>query len=305
MGGERRVVRVGTRKSPLALWQTRWVIARLQEAWPGLHFEEVPMVTQGDLVLDRPLDQAGGRGLFVAEMEEALLAGRIDLAVHSMKDLPIELAPGLVLGPVPPRADPRDLFVSRQGWQSLAQLPPKARVGTSSPRRRAQLLAQRPDLEIVPVRGNLGTRLRKLEEGQVDGLVLAVAGLARMGYELAGFPLEPPLFLPAVGQGALALELRADDPWLRERLAPLGDPAATAEVAAERALLRHLGGGCHLPIAAWARASGDRLTLQARVISPDGARHLDGQLTGPLSEAASLGERLAGELLARGARDLL
>src|SRR5690606_4780960 len=184
MGGERRVVRVGTRKSPLALWQTRWVIARLQEAWPGLHFEEVPMVTQGDLVLDRPLDQAGGRGLFVAEMEEALLAGRIDLAVHSMKDLPIELAPGLVLGPVPPRAD------------------------------RAS----------VPVRGNLGTRLRKLEEGQVDGLVLAAAGLARMGYELAGFPLEPPLFLPAVGQGALALELRADDPWLRERLAPLGDP---------------------------------------------------------------------------------
>src|SRR5690606_40970 len=237
MGGERRVVRVGTRKSPLALWQTRWVIARLQEAWPGLHFEEVPMVTQGDLVLDRPLDQAGGRGLFVAEMEEALLAGRIDLAVHSMKDLPIELAPGLVLGPVPPRAGPRDLFVSRPGWESPAPLPPSARGGPRRPRRGAPPLGPPPRPGDGAGRGNLGTRLRKLEEGQVDGLVLAAAGLARMGYELAGFPLEPPLFLPAVGQGALALELRADDPWLRERLAPLGDPAATAEVAAERALL--------------------------------------------------------------------
>src|SRR5690554_2696414 len=146
MGGERRVVRVGTRKSPLALWQTRWVIARLQDAWPGLHFEEVPMVTQGDLILERPLDQAGGRGLFVAEMEAALLQGAIDLAVHSMKDLPIDLAPGLTLGPVPPRADARDLLVSRHGWHDLRDLPQGARVGTSSPRRKAQLLAHRPDL---------------------------------------------------------------------------------------------------------------------------------------------------------------
>lgn len=301
---ERRVVRVGTRKSPLALWQTRWVIARLAEVWPQIQFEEVPMVTQGDLLLDRPLDQAGGRGLFVAEMEEALLEGAIDLAIHSMKDLPIDLALGLTLGPVPPRADPRDLLVSRHGWQSLDQVPEGARVGTSSPRRKAQLLAQRPDLQIFPVRGNLGTRLRKLDEGQVDGLVLAAAGLARLGYQVPGFPLDPPGFLPAVGQGALGVELRADDTWLLERLAPIGDRAATAEVAAERAFLKSLGGGCHLPIAGWSQVVGEHLTLLGRVISPDGSRQLEEQIAGGVEEAAALGQRLGERLLARGAADL-
>lgn len=302
---ERRVVRVGTRKSPLALWQTRWVIGRLSETWPEIQFEEVPMVTQGDLLLDRPLDQAGGRGLFVAEMEEALLRGEIDLAVHSMKDLPIDLAPGLTLGPVPPRADARDLLVTRHGWQSLNDLPHRARVGTSSPRRRAQLLACRPDLEILPVRGNLGTRLRKLDEGEVEGLVLAAAGLERMGYEVQGFPLDPPLFLPAVGQGALGIELRSGDTWLLERLAPIGDPAATAAVQSERAFLKSLGGGCHLPIAGWAQVTGDHLTLLGRVLSPDGRRRIDDEISGRVEEAAVLGQALGERLLARGAAGLV
>lgn len=302
---ERRVVRVGTRKSPLALWQTRWVIERLAARWPDLEFEEVPMVTQGDLILDRPLDQAGGRGLFVAEMEAALLQGAIDLAVHSMKDLPIDLAPGLTLGPVPPRADARDLLVSRHGWHDLRDLPQGARVGTSSPRRKAQLLAHRPDLEIVPVRGNLETRLRKLDEGAVDGLVLAAAGLQRMGYAVQGLPLEPPLFLPAVGQGALGIELRAGDGWLLERLQPIGDPAATAAVRAERAFLKSLGGGCHLPIAAWAQVRGGRLTLFGRVLSPDGRRRLDGEISGAWEEAAALGRALGERLLAQGAGELV
>lgn len=304
MVADRRVVRVGTRKSPLALRQTRWVMERLSRAWPGIELEEVQMVTEGDRVLDRPLDAAGGRGLFVAEMEEALLEGAIDLAVHSMKDLPIDLAPGLMLGPVPPRADPRDVLVTREGW-NLETLPRAARVGTSSPRRRAQLLACRPDLQVVVLRGNLETRLRKLEEGHADALVLAAAGLERMGYEVQRVPLEPPRFLPAVGQGALGIELRAGDAWLLERLEVLRDPRADAALRAERAFLQALGGGCHLPIAAWSRVEGERLTLLGRVVSPDGSRHLDAEEEGPLADAPAVGRRLGERLLAAGVRDLL
>ncbi|BAS27127.1 hydroxymethylbilane synthase [Limnochorda pilosa] len=300
----RRVVRVGTRKSPLALRQSRWVMDRLAAAWPELACVEVPMVTEGDRVLDQPLDQAGGRGLFVAEMEEALLRGDIDLAVHSMKDLPIDLATGLTLGPVPLRADPRDVLVSREGW-TLEELPYGARVGTGSPRRRAQLLAHRPDLQVVALRGNLETRLRKLEEGQAEALVLAAAGLDRMGYGAERVPLEPPAFLPAVGQGALGLELRAGDAWLLDRLAALRDPAAEAATRAERAFLHALGGGCHLPIAAWSEVRGDRLHLLGRVVRTDGARRLEGEEEGSADAAEDVGRRLGEGLLASGARALL
>ena len=305
MGGERRVVRVGTRKSPLALWQTRWVIARLQEAWPGLHFEEVPMVTQGDLVLDRPLDQAGGRGLFVAEMEEALLAGRIDLAVHSMKDLPIELAPGLVLGPVPPGPTPGTSSSPARAGRAWPSCRPRPGWAPAAPAGGPSSSPSGPIWRSCPSGATWGPACASWRRARWTAWSWPPPGWPAWGTSWPASRWSPRSSCPRWVRGRWPWSSGLTTPGCGSGWHPWGTQPRPVEVAAERALLRHLGGGCHLPIAAWARASGDRLTLQARVISPDGARHLDGQLTGPLSEAASLGERLAGELLARGARDLL
>lgn len=257
-------VTLGSRGSALALAQTRWVAERLQEAHPGLEVAVEIFSTAGDRIQNRPLPAIGGKGLFTRELEEALLDGRIDGAVHSLKDLPTEMAPGLALGAVPARENPADLLVSRFGG-GLADLPPGALVGTSSPRRRAQLARLRPDLRFTDLRGNVTTRLRKVREGVVDATVLAAAGLARLGLleEADGWALPPELMLPAPGQGALALQLRDGDARMAELAAALHDPETAHAVAAERAVLAALGTGCSAPVGALARMEGDMLVLHA------------------------------------------
>jgi len=254
-----RVV-IGTRGSALALWQTRYVGGRLRAAAPDLDVQIKIIQTRGDLVRDRALSQVGGKGLFVKEIENALLTGEIDLAVHSLKDMPTEQPEGLSLGSILERAEPRDALVVRGGAGGLEGLPSGARVGTSSLRRRAQLLAVRPDLQLLDLRGNVDTRLRKLREGQYDAVVLAVAGLVRLGYADAinqVLPLD--LMLPAPGQGALCIEVRADDGSTQDLIAALDHPPTRWAAQAERAFLRRLEGGCQVPIGAYAEVSGDLL----------------------------------------------
>lgn len=255
---------LGSRGSALALAQTRWVAERLQEAHPGLEAAVEIFSTAGDRIQDRPLPAIGGKGLFTRELEEALLDGRIDGAVHSLKDLPTEMTPGLTLGAIPARENPADVLVSRTGG-TLAELPPGAVVGTSSPRRRAQLARLRPDLNFTDLRGNVPTRLRKVREGVVDATVLAAAGLARLGLleEAHGWALPPELMLPAPGQGALALQIRSGDAHVADLAAALHDPATAHAVAAERAVLAALGTGCSAPVGALARMEGDMLVLDA------------------------------------------
>ncbi len=320
-------VRVATRRSALARWQAHHVSSLLRAREPGLEVALHEVVTRGDKLLDVALARVGGKGLFVKEIEEALLSGEADLAVHSMKDLPAVLAPGLGLAAVPARADPRDALCAPR-YRTLAALPEGARVGTSSLRRSAQLLAVRPDLRLELVRGNVETRLRKAEEeGGLDAVVLAHAGLLRLGLAAhATHVFSPEEMLPAVGQGALALEVRDEDGAMLARVAPLDDPSSRACVQAERALLRRLEGGCQVPIAAHAtldRAGprpeaggrpaaeeaatlgGAELTLRALVASPDGRAVVRGERRGPPGEAVALGEALGDELLARGAGELL
>jgi len=299
-----RPLRIGTRGSPMALYQAGLVRDRLREAHPELAaegaLELVPIRTTGDRVQTRLLAEIGGKGLFTKEIEEALLDNRIDLAVHSLKDMETVLPAGLAIGCVLARDDPRDVLVAR-GSASLAALPPGARVGTASLRRRAQLLRLRPDLAVVPIRGNVNTRLAKLEAGEVDALVLALCGLERLGMSgVAGeiFPVEA--MLPAVGQGALAVECRATDDVVRPLLAPLHDPASAACVIAERSMLAALDGSCRTPIAGLATIEGDRLSLDALLLSPDGAAERRGRLAGPVSAAEAIGTDL-GERLRRGA----
>jgi len=297
------VLRIGTRGSALALAQARSVQAALEGLQPRLRAELRTVKTTGDRFLDRPLALLGGKGLFVKELEEALLAGTVDLAVHSMKDVPAEVAPGLVLGAVLPREDPGDVLVARSR-STLADLPRGARVGTSSLRRSALLRARRPDLEVVPLRGNVDTRLGKLRSGVVDAVVLAAAGLKRLGLVLAeAVPLDPLEFLPAIGQGALGIETRADE--VQRLVAPLDHAVTRAAVEAERAFLRRVGGTCHTPIAAHAIPEGRHLLLRAAVFSVDGSRLVQGERRGPMDGAAELGEQLAVELLRRGAEELL
>ncbi len=296
-------LRVGTRGSALALAQTRQVVAELQRRWPGLLVEVVTITTRGDLQTGVPLHQLGGKGLFVKEIEEALLRGEIDLAVHSAKDLPSELPPGLELVAVPARADPRDAVVSRSG-AGLLSLPPGARVGTSSLRRLAQIRYLRPDLAVEQLRGNVDTRLRRVEEGRCDAVVVAAAGLARLGLlERAGELLDPVAFVPAAGQGALALEARADDGRARALAAALHDPEAALALRAERAFLARLGAGCQVPAGAYARREGERLVIEGMLASPDGALFLRDREVAPAGDpeaAAAAGALLAGRLLARG-----
>lgn len=293
-------LRVGTRGSALAVAQTRQTVAALQQRWPGLAVEIVTITTRGDVQTQVPLHEVGGKGLFVKEIEEALLFGRVDLAVHSAKDLPSELPPGLALVCFPARADARDALVSREG-RRLADLPEGACVGTSSLRRLFQLRHLRPDLRIEPLRGNVDTRLRRVAEGRFDAVVLAAAGLGRLGLaDRITEALDPVAFVPAAGQGALALEARADDARARALVAPLNDAATETALRAERAFLARLMGGCQVPAGAHARLEGGRLVLEGFLASPDGAVFLRDRERGSEAEAEALGAALAERLLSRG-----
>ncbi|MCC6456462.1 MAG: hydroxymethylbilane synthase [Caldilineaceae bacterium] len=296
-------LRLGTRTSQLALWQTNHVIAQLQSHWPHLQCELIHKVTQGDRRLDRPLPEIGGKGLFTAELEEALRHGEIDLAVHSLKDLPVEDPSDLMIGAILSREDTRDVLVAREGW-TLATLPTGAVIGTSSLRRQAQLLAARPDLEVRSIRGNVETRLRKVMSGEYHAAVMAGAGLLRLGLtEQISEWLAPDLMLPAPGQGALAVQCRTDDPAIHTLLRAIHDPQAAATTKAERHLLWRLGGGCSAPIGAWAEVHGDQIELQARVASVDG-RHVY-NASGIGTDAQALAEQVADDLLAQGAQTAL
>ncbi|MBL8251557.1 MAG: hydroxymethylbilane synthase [Candidatus Competibacter sp.] len=299
------ILRIATRKSALALWQAEHVAERLRQAHPGLRVELVGMVTRGDKILDSPLAKVGGKGLFVKELEQGLLDGRADLAVHSMKDVPVDFPAGLGLTAILAREDPRDAFVSERYRQPDA-LPPGARVGTSSLRRQCQLLARYPGWTISSLRGNVNSRLAKLDAGEFDAIILAAAGLKRLGLSARiTQTLEPDCSLPAIGQGAIGVECRLDDALTRERLAPLDDPPTRLRIAAERAFNARLQGGCQVPIAGHAALEGDRLWLRGLVGEPDGSRIVAGEIRGPSARAAELGAALADELLGRGADAIL
>jgi hydroxymethylbilane synthase len=298
-------LRIGTRGSPLALWQADHVAGRLRAQAPARAVDIVPIQTSGDRRRDLPLAQIGGEGAFTREIQRALQAGAIDVAVHSLKDLPTVPVHGLILAAVPARGPSGDVLVSRGGCRFDA-LPAGATIGTSSLRRRAQALHRRPELRLADVRGNVETRLRKLEEGTLDALILAQAGLERLGLLTAITEiLSPEWMLPAVGQGALGLECRADDETTRQLLGLLDDEPSRQAVTAERALLFALGGGCLVPIGALTHVVGGGLELEGAVLAPDGSRRVHGRAEGPAQSADDLGRRLAEQLLAQGARDLL
>lgn len=296
---------IGTRGSKLALWQADHIAARLREAYPQLEVEIRKMMTTGDRILDVPLAKIGGKGLFTKELEQAMLDGEIDLAVHSLKDMPTELPDGLVLGAITERLDATDALVSPQ-YASLAQLPKGARVGTSSLRRRAQLLHHRPDLTVLELRGNLDTRLRKLDEGQFDAIILASAGLKRLGWqERIREELQPDICLPAVGQGALAIECRDTDEATLEMLTFLNHLPTRHSAEAERAYLHRVEGGCQVPLGVYAQVKDGVLLLEAAVYSLDGKRGLRRSLMGAPDEAKLLGCKLAETMLDAGAREIL
>lgn len=291
---------VGSRGSQLALWQARWIQARLQNF--GIESRLEIIHTTGDKITDVALSKVGTKGLFTKEIEEALLNRSIDLAVHSLKDMPTELPPGLILAAIPEREDPRDALIGGR----LPELAKGARVGTSSLRRAAQLRAVRPDLEILDVRGNLDTRLRKLDEGKYDAIVLASAGLRRLGWEnRISELLDPSVMCPAVGQGALAVETRDDSGQAREICRRLDDAATRTAVTAERAVLAALGGGCQVPIGAHATLDGTLVHIRSIVVSPDGAQVIRKEAAGPAAEAARLGKKLGDELIADGGAKIL
>ncbi len=289
-------LRIATRGSAMALHQAALVRDRFAASHPGLAAELLTIRTTGDRVQTRLLSEIGGKGLFTKEIEEALLDGRADLAVHSLKDMETVLPPGLIIAAVLPRDDPRDALVGRDG-ATLAGLPPGARIGTASLRRTAQLLRLRPDLRVAPIRGNVDTRLAKLAAGDTDALVVALCGLERLGRaEVATEILALDVMLPAVGQGALAVECRAADTRLRRLLAPLNDAASEACVTAERAMLAALDGSCRTPIAGLATIAGDRLSLEALLLTPDGAAERRGRTSGAVADAADLGLELGQRL---------
>jgi hydroxymethylbilane synthase len=301
----RKTLRIGTRGSLLALQQSQWVRDTLMNHWPGLVVDLQVIKTTGDKIQDVPLAKVGGKGLFVKEIEDALLAREVDLAVHSMKDVPAILPDSLIIAAIPCREDPRDVLVTR-GIPSLEELPREAKVGTSSLRRAAQVKALRPDLRVENLRGNLDTRLRKVEEGHYDAIILAAAGLHRMGWQARiSHYLEPEQFLPAVGQGALGIEARADDAEVLAHLTPLHHPDTEVAVAAERSFLKELEGGCQVPIGGYARVVGDMVEFTGLVASVDGSVLLRRGGKAPVAEAAELGLRVAQELLAAGGKAIL
>ncbi|PSV29385.1 hydroxymethylbilane synthase [Photobacterium sp. GB-72] len=298
-------IRIATRKSPLAMWQAEFVKAELEQAHPGIIVELVPMITKGDIILDTPLAKVGGKGLFVKELEVAMLEGRADIAVHSMKDVPVEFPEGLGLVTICEREDPRDAFVSNK-YNNIDELPQGAIVGTSSLRRQCQLRAQRPDLIVNDLRGNVNTRLRKMDEGQYDAIILACAGLKRLKMEdRIRSEITPEVSLPAVGQGAVGIECRLDDTRVRQLLAALSDQATTTRVLCERAMNNYLQGGCQVPIGSYAELEGDQIWLRALVGEPDGSKIVRAEIRGPIEQAEQLGETLAEQLLNDGARDIL
>ena len=298
-------LRVATRRSPLALWQAEHVAGALRERHPGLEVELVAMRTSGDRMLDAPLAKVGGKGLFIKELEHALLDGRADIAVHSMKDVPVELPPELHLPVVMARADPRDALVSAR-FSGLDALPAGASVGTSSLRRRCQLAAYRPDLRIENLRGGVDTRLRRLDDGGFDAIVLAVSGLERGGHGArVTEALDVTTMLPAAGQGALGIECRRGDTRVEALIAPLACARSTACVLAERAFNRRLEGGCQVPIAAYATLDGEALSLRGLVASLDGSKVLRARVQGTAQEAEGLGAEAAGAVLAQGAGEIL
>jgi len=298
-------IRIATRKSQLALWQAEHVAALLRRFHPGLEVELVGMSTQGDRVLDTPLAKIGGKGLFVKELEQGMLAGEADLAVHSMKDVPVELPAGLHIAVVLEREDPRDAFVSPR-FDGIDELPAGARVGTSSLRRRCQLAEMRPDLDIADLRGNVNTRLDKLDRGHYDAVVLASAGLRRLGLEdRIRQALGPEVMLPAIGQGVIGVECRVGDARIQQLLAPLSHADTEVRIRAERALNHHLHGGCQVPIAGHAELGHGVVVLRGLVGRPDGSEVVHGVISGRPDDAEELGAVLAEDLLSRGARSIL
>jgi len=298
-------LKIGTRGSKLALWQANWVRTRLEKAHPDIGVELVIIKTKGDKIQDVPLAKVGGKGLFVKEIEEALLDRRIDLAVHSMKDMPGDIPDGLCIGPVPERELPLDVLISGNG-QKLADLPPGASVGTSSLRRGAQLLHLRPDIRIIPLRGNLDTRLRKLDEGRMDAIVLAAAGVHRLGLENRVTEyLDPAHMLPAVAQGALCIEIRESDPETDTLVGVLNHPETRTVVLGERAFLHRLEGSCQIPVAGYGTLENGRFTLTGLVANLDGSVVLQESAAGQADQAREIGIELAEKLLAMGADRIL
>jgi hydroxymethylbilane synthase len=297
-------LKLGTRGSALAVWQANWTRSELERRWPGLHVELIAIKTTGDKITDVPLANIGGKGLFTKEIDEALLDGRIDVAVHSLKDVPFELPPGIDFAAIPEREDPRDAFLS--DGRKLGELPARARVGTSSLRRQVQLRHHFPDLELVPLRGNVDTRLRKLAANEFDGIILAVAGLKRLGHaERITQILDEDLMISAVGQGALGIVCRSDDQSARTLVSILEHGPTRTAITAERSLLRALGGSCQIPVAGKAAVQGGRLSIQGLVASLDGSRVIFDRVEGASDKPDELGLELGQKLLSMGAGDIL
>ena len=296
---------IATRKSELALWQARHAAGLLRETHPGLEVELLPMVTRGDIILDQPLARIGGKGLFLKELEKALLSGEADIAVHSMKDVPVEDAPGLTVDVLLARANPFDALLSREGLP-LDDLPSGARVGTSSLRRQCQLRALRPDLEVRDLRGNVNTRVRKLQEGEYDAIILACAGLERLGMDgLITEVLAPPRWLPAGTQGTIGIQHRSGDEQVAALIRPLADAATTLRTRAERRVATLLEGSCQVPLAVFAELDGGEIRVAGMVGTPDGARVLRAERSGPMAEPEALATRVAEDLRAQGAAEII
>jgi hydroxymethylbilane synthase len=302
---DKKTIRIATRKSPLALWQAEHVAALLESIFPGIKTELVKMTTQGDKILDAPLAKIGGKGLFVKELEIGMLEGTADIAVHSMKDVPVEFPEGLHLGAILSREDPTDAFVSNR-YASLTDLPPNARIGTSSLRRQCQIKALYPNAEILTLRGNVNTRLAKLDAGDYDAIILASAGLKRLGLaERITQRLDTQISLPAIGQGAIGIECRINDAELNDMLSKLHDNETGLCVAAERAMNARLSGGCQVPIAGFAEISGGQLFMRGLVGSPDGSQIYRSEFCGELEQPETIGQKIAEDLLAQGADKVL
>ncbi len=302
----KKTLRIGTRASELALWQANWVKSELEKRYPFLEVTLTKIKTQGDKILDVPLAMVGGKGLFVKEIQEAILADEVDIAVHSMKDVPTFFPEGLALRCITEREDVRDILILRPGVNSVTDLPQGARVGTSSLRRKCQLLQVRPDLQMVDIRGNVQTRIRKLTEDNLDCIVLAAAGMHRLGFknQISQY-LDPEICLPAIGQGALGLESRIADDEINAMIDFFNHPETSCAVVAERALLRRLEGGCQVPIAAYGTVEGEKLSLTGFVASVDGVQSLKKSIEGHVSDAEALGTSLADDLLIMGAGKIL
>ncbi len=301
----KKTIKIATRKSPLALWQARHVASELERIFPDITAELVTMVTRGDKILDAPLAKVGGKGLFVKELEQGMLEGTADIAVHSMKDVPVEFPEGLHLAVVLKREDPTDAFVSNQ-YNSLAELPADARIGTCSLRRQCQIKEKFPDAHILDLRGNVNTRLAKLDNGEYDAIILASAGLKRLGFaERITSRIDPSDSLPAIGQGAIGIECREDDEQVNSMLQVLADEETSLRITAERAMNARLNGGCQVPIAGFSEITGEQLHLRGLVGSPDGTLLYRAERTAPVQQAEQIGIEVAEDLLEQGADEIL